>query len=139
MKDMYNNIKQLNALDIQAIATDTTTAGEIIDTKGFNALTFVFQTGTVTDGDYAILIQDGDNSALSDAAAVADGDLLGLESGASFAADTDDNKTARIGYRGTKRYVRLSVVSDNTTTGATVGAIAILGYPQFAPTGAQAE
>jgi len=139
MRDMYNNIKQLNALDIQAISTNTTTAGEIIDTQGFDSLTFIFQTGTITDGDYTVLIEEGNESDLSDAAAVSDGDLLGTEAGASFTADTDDNKTSRIGYRGNKRYVRLNVVSANTTSGATVGAIAILGHPRVVPTGNQAE
>ncbi|MEA4805091.1 hypothetical protein [Acetobacterium wieringae] len=133
MKDMKNNIKVSNALNIQAIASNTTTAGAIIDTKGFDSLTFVFQTGTITDGDYTLLIHEGDNSGLSDAAAVADADLLGTEALASFTADTDDNKVSKIGYRGNKRYVRLSVVSTNVTTGGTVGAVAIQGHPQFAP------
>ncbi|MEL7659602.1 hypothetical protein [Acetobacterium wieringae] len=133
MKDMKNNIKVSNALNIQAISTNTTTAGAIIDTKGFGVLTFVFQTGTITDGDYTLLIHEGNNSGLSDAAAVADADLLGTEALASFAADTDDNKVSKIGYRGNKRYVRLSVVSTNVTTGGTVGATAIQGNPQFAP------
>lgn len=133
MKDMKNNIKVSNALNIQAIATNTTTAGAIIDTKGFGDLTFVFQTGTITDGDYTLLIHEGNNSALSDAAAVADADLLGTEAAASFTADTDDNKVSKIGYRGNKRYVRLSVVSTNVTTGGTVGATAVQGHPQFAP------
>ena len=133
MKDMKNNIKVSNALNIQAIASNTTVNGAIIDTKGYDSLTFVFQTGTITDGDYTLLIQEGNNSGLTDAAAVADADLLGTEAGASFSADTDDNKVSEIGYRGNKRYLRLSVVSTNVTTGGTVGATAILGNPQFAP------
>lgn len=133
MKDMKNNIKVSNALNVQAIATNTTTAGAIIDTKGYGSLTFAFQTGAVTDGDYTLLIEEGDSATLTDAAAVADVDLLGTEAKASFTADTDDNKVSKIGYRGTKRYVRLSVVSTNVTTGATVGATAIQGHPQFAP------
>lgn len=133
MKDLKNNIKVSNALNIQAISTNATTAGAIIDTKGFDSLTFVFQTGTITDGDYTLLIHEGDNGALSDATAVADADLLGTEALASFAADTDDNKVSKIGYRGNKRYVRLSVVSTNVTTGGTVGAVAVQGHPQFAP------
>lgn len=133
MKDMKNNIKVSNALNIQAIATNTTTAGAIIDTKGFDSLTLVFQTGTITDGDYTLLIEEGNSATLADAAAVADADLLGTEAGASFSADTDDNKVSKIGYRGGKRYVRLSVVSTSVTTGGTVGATAIQGHPQFAP------
>lgn len=131
--DMYNNVKVLNAFDIQAISTDTTTNGDILDLKGFEACTFVFQTGTVTDGDYTVLIQEGDESNLSDAAAVADTDLIGTEAAASFTADTDDNAISKIGYIGDKRYVRFNVVSTSTSTGATVGAIGVLGHAHIAP------
>ncbi|MBC3889508.1 hypothetical protein GH810_14435 [Acetobacterium paludosum] len=137
MKDMYNNIKQQNAFNSQAITTNTTVNGEIIDTAGFNSLTFIVKAGTITDGDYAVSLMEGDNAALTDAALVADADLLGLEAGASFTADTDDNKTTRIGYRGNKRYVRLSITTTNVTTGGAISAVAILGNPQFAPTGSQ--
>ena len=132
-QDLYNEIKQINALDIQTIASNTTTAGDIIDTAGYSSQTFVFQTGTVTDVDYTVLIQERDNSALSDAAAVADADLLGTEAGASFILDADDNKTSKIGYVGVKRYVRLSIVSTSTSSGAVVGAIAILGHARVQP------
>lgn len=130
--DQKNDLKDVNAFDIQTIATDTTTNGDIVDTAGFGAVTFVFQTGTVTDGDYTVLIQEGDDSGLSDAAAVADADLIGTEADASFSADTDDNAVSSIGYRGSKRYVRFNIVSTNTTSGAVVGAVALLGRPEIA-------
>lgn len=131
-KDQYNDLNELVAFNIQAISTDTTTNGAIIDTKGYEAVTFIFHTGTITDGDYTVLIQDGDDSGLSDAAAVADADLIGTEAAASFTADTDDNKVSKIGYIGTKRYVRFNVVSTNTSTGGTVGAVCVLGKPHIA-------
>jgi len=133
IRDLYNNVKELNALDIQTIATDTTTNGDIIDLQGYGSLMFVFQTGTVTDGDYTVLIQEGDESDLSDAAAVADADLLGTEADASFDADTDDNLVSKIGYIGHKRYVRFNVVSTNTSSGAVVGAVAVLGGARTNP------
>ena len=126
-RDMHNIIKPLVALKIAAISSNTTTVGEIIDTQNFESLEFVFQTGTTTDGDYVVLIEDGDDSGLSDAADVVDDALLGTETLASFTADTDDDKTSKIGYIGAKRFVRLSIVSTNVTTGGTFGAIAILG------------
>lgn len=131
--DMYNDIKELNAFDIQTVSTDTTTNGEIIDLKGYESCTFVFQTGTVTDGDYTVLIQEGDESNLSDAAAVADADLLGTEAAASFTADDDDNKVSKIGYIGDKRYVRFNIVSTNTSSGAVIGSVAILGHAHTKP------
>lgn len=136
MRDLHSNIVPAVALNLQTISSDTTTAGNIIDLQGFESCEFVFVTGTVTDGDYTVLIQEGDDSGLSDAAAVADADLLGTEALASFAADTDDNVLSKIGYKGSKRYVRLSIVSTNTSSGAVVGAVAIKGHPHL---GAQTE
>lgn len=137
MRDLHSNIKQEVALDIQAISTDTTTAGNIIDTKGFQGLEFINFSGTITDGDYALLIEHGDEANLSDAAAVPDADLIGTEADASFTSDDDDDKALRLGYIGEKRYVRASIVSTNTSTGATLGVLAILGFPHVAATAAE--
>lgn len=131
-KELYSSYKVSNALDTQAITTDTTTAGDIIDTAGYSSLLFAIQSGTLTDGTYTVLIEEGDDSGLSDAAAVADADLTNTESSASFAA-TDDNTVTKIGYVGSKRYVRLSLVSASTSSGGTLGAIAIQGSPITAP------
>ena len=135
--DLFHAIKPQVALNFGTISSDTTTAGNIIDTQGFESVMFGIITGTVTDGDYTILIQDGDESDLSDAAAVADASLLGTEAGASFTADTDDNKISKIGYIGKKRYVRMSIVSTNTSSGAVIGGYAMLGHPHFEPDSTQ--
>lgn len=132
-KDLFSDIEARNALDTQAITTDTTTNGEIIDTANFESLTFLFKSGTITDGDYTPLIQEGDESDLSDAAAVADADLIGTEAAAAFTDDADDNQVSKIGYKGHHRYVRFNVVSANTSSGGTVGAVALLGHPIDGP------
>ena len=132
-KDLKNSVISKVALNIQAISTNTTTAGAIIDTLGYESVTFVLQSGTLTDGAYTPLIEDGDNSGLSDAAAVADDFLLGTEAGAAFAL-TDDNTTKRIGYVGKKRYVRVSVVSTSVSSGGTLGGVCVLGSAITRPT-----
>lgn len=137
MFDIHNNLKMAVALGPVAITTDTTTAGIIIDRQDFEALEFVMQSGVLTDGDYAPKVEHGDESDLSDAAEVADDDLFGTEAGATLDADADDNKTAKIGYNGTKRYVRCSVVSTNTSSGALIGVLAILGHHGIKPDSTQ--
>lgn len=132
-KELYSTVLEKVGLNIQAISSDTTTNGAIIDTKGFESVFFVFQSATITDGTYTALIQEGDESDLSDASAVADADLVGTEANAAFAA-ADDNEVRRIAYVGGKRYVRFNVVSASTTTGGTVGAVAVLGNPNVAAT-----
>ncbi len=134
MHELHNNISPAVALDAAVITTDTTTVGNIIDTQGYEAIEFVIQSGTVTDGTYTPLIEEGDDSGLSDAAAVADSGLLGTEAAAAFAA-ADDDAVKRVGYRGGKRYVRLSMVSAGTTAGAAfMAALALRGRPRHAPT-----
>jgi hypothetical protein len=141
-QDLYNSIKVKPALNIQTISTNTTTAGNIIDTQGFESCTFLFFMGALTDGDYTVLLQEGDASNLSDVASVADGDMIpdsGGEASASFTADGDDNKVSKIAYKGTKRYVRLSIVSASTSSGAVCGALAVLGHARSDPQSTQVQ
>lgn len=121
--DLKNNIQQLVGFNIQAISSDTTTNGAEIDTQGFESATFILQAGTLSDGTYTPLIEESDVSG-SGYTAVADADLIGTEADAAVDAS---NEISRIGYIGKKRYVRLSVVSTSTSSGGTVGAVAILG------------
>jgi hypothetical protein len=135
-KDLYNKILQKVAFNTQAISTDTTTNGEIIDLQVFDSATFIIQSGSLTDGTYTPLVHEGNESDLSDAGAVADADLIGTEAAAAFSA-TDDNKSKRIGYVGGKRYIRLSLVSASTSTGGTLSAVAVLSDADIRPTDAE--
>lgn len=128
--DSKSKIKQEIGLNIQAISSDTTTNGTEIDTVGFESLVFIQQLGTATDGDYTLLIEDSDVSG-SGYVAVADDFLIGTEADTQLSTS---NTTSRIGYVGKKRYVRASVVSANTTTGATLGVLGILGHADVNPT-----
>ena len=129
--DLHNNVDDRIALDLAAISTDTTTVGNIIDTAGYESIEFIALSGTITDGAYAFKIEDGDNSALSDAADVDSTLLLGDLTGFAL---TDDDTSKRVGCIAKKRYVRLSIVSTATTTGVNMmGAAAVLGHPHVAP------
>lgn len=130
--DLKSSISTEVGLNFGSIATNTTTVGNIIDSAGFASLVFSLVTGTVSDGDYTLVIEHGDDSALSDAATVASIDLIGGLP--SFTADTDDNLSKDVGYVGKKRYVRASIVSANTTIGAVIGVVAIKGNALSKPT-----
>lgn len=116
------------ALNGATIATDTTTNGVAFDTKGFEAITFVYRLGARTDGTFTPLIEDSDDNITF--AAVDDAYLTVTE--ASCALNTA-NTVSKIGYVGKKRYVRPSVVSASTTSGAHVSAIAIKGKNREMP------
>ena len=136
LREIHNIINTDVALNVQTITDDTTTNGNEIDLQGFGAVEFVIFTGTLTVGDFTPLIQETDTST-SYSGSVADADLTNTEASAAFTTDTDDNKITRIGYIGSKRYVRLSIVSTSTATnGAVIGAIAIKALPTYAPTAA---
>lgn len=131
--DLHHNIDVRTVLAPQTINSNTTTAGAIIDTKGFYALEFLLAIGTRTDGTFTPYLQESDNSDMSSPNDVIDDDLLGTEAGAAITTTTG---RSRIGYRiGNKRYVRLSIVSTGVTTGSTlVRADAILATAQNNPT-----
>lgn len=124
LRDLHNNIAVESALNTAAISSNTTTVGNIVDLSGDEAVEFIVQAGTITDGTYDVLVEEGDDSGLSDAANVADTELLGTEAAIQFVA-AEDNAVEKIGYRGAKRYVRLSLVSTGVTTGGTFGGVAV--------------
>lgn len=135
-RDLFHNINPIQAIPPAAATTDNTPwVSSIIDTKGYESLTFAINLGSLADADatFVVLIEDGAQANLSDNAAVDDNFLLGLEVGAGFTF-ADDNKTRKIGVKSHKRYVRMTITPANNTGNAFVSALAILGHPANAPT-----
>jgi hypothetical protein len=127
MRDLMNNIDVKRAISPVSVADNTATVSEIIDTTGYKSLTFVIATGSLADADatFAVLVEDGDNASLTDNAAVADAELVGTEALAAFAFG-DDNECRKIGYRGAKRYVRMTITPSNNASAALIAAVAVL-------------
>ena len=115
-------------------ADNTASVSQIIDRQGFESLEFVIATGSVADADatFTTLVEHGDAANLSDAVAVPDADLLGTEAAAGFQFD-DDNEVRKIGYKGTKRYVRLTITPASNTGAWLHGAVALLGNARREP------
>ena len=128
-RDLTRDLRNEIALNVQAITTDTTTVGNIINAKDFGeGVNFTVFSGSYTDGTYDVLIEHGDDSGLSDAAAVPDTQLLGEDPTSSTAPEAQAqigaaNQIKKIGYVGPKAYVRISIVSTSTASGATLGSI----------------
>ena len=134
MRDLHNNIKQMRAISPNNTTDNTAMVSQIIDTASHDMLEFLIQTGTLADADatFTILVEDGDDSALSDNAAVADAYLLGTESGASLTFANDD-EVRKIGYIGPKRYVRLTITPAANTGDAYISACAVLSGSRKLP------
>ena len=124
------------------VAERETQVSEIIDMRGFRSMVFSILTGVIDDANatFVVLIEEGDDSGLSDAAAVDDVDLNGTATRINFDFD-DDNQARKIGYRGIKRYVRMTITPSGNSanpTGAFFAAVAILSHASESPTDAQA-
>jgi hypothetical protein len=108
-------------LGLSATLSGTTKAeGDWIDMQGWQSLTFSVSTGTVTDAGttagFSFQVEEGDDTTDAGATAVADADLIGSEADLTVTSDDDDNKmVGSIGYRGSKRYVRMTAVGTTGT------------------------
>lgn len=133
--DLHNNINPIRAISPVSVADNTAQVSQIIDRRGYGALEFIIATGSIGDADatFTVLVEDGSEANLSDAAAVADEQLLGTEALAGFQFDSDD-KTRKIGYIGNKRYVRLTITPAGNASAALLSAVAVLGCPELVPT-----
>ena len=134
--DLHNHINLKRGISPAAAGTDNTAfVSQIVDTRGYGSVEFAILTGSLADADatFTVLVEDGDQANLSDAAAVADVELLGTEALASFTF-SDDDKVFKIGYVGNKRYVRVTITPANNTGNAFVAGVWILGKPVIFPT-----
>jgi hypothetical protein len=135
MRDLMNNIHPVRAISPVSVADNTAQVSQIIDRRGYDSLTFLIAIGSVADADttFTVLVEEGDAANLSDAAAVDDADLIGTELLAGFQFD-DDNEPRKIGYRGAKRYVRMTITPANNASAALLAVIAVLGHASLKPT-----
>ncbi len=133
--DLFNNVNPKRAISPVSVADNTAQVGQWVDRLGFQKLLFLILIGSVADADatFTVLVEDADASNQSDAAAVTDEFLLGSEALAGFQFDSD-NLTRKIGYRGLKRYVRLTITPVSNASAAVIGAVALLGMPLTGPT-----
>lgn len=140
MRDFCTNVLVKRAISPAIGTDDTASVSQIIDTQGFDSLTFVIATGTLADANatFAVLVEHGAAANLSDAAAVADAELISQTAGtapetaAAFQFD-DDDEVRKIGYIGSKRYVRLTVTPTGNTGNVPLAAVALLGHPARLP------
>ena len=138
MRDLHNNVDIIATIKPVAVGTTGTgQAGDVIDTRGYDAVEISLSYGaiTATDATFTPVILHGDVTGTM--TSCADADLLGTEAAAGIAAaarvdGSTENVTKRIGYIGGKRYVQANIV--NTGTAATpVAANVILHRAHTAP------
>ena len=133
--DLHNSVLQKVAFNIQDISADTTTVGNIIDTLGFESIEFIVSAGPLNAGTYTVVLEDGDDSGLGDAAVIDSELVLGalpvIDEGVP-----DDNTAKRVGTITKKRFVRLSLVSAGSSLVNLLGSTAVLSNAHTRPTAA---
>lgn len=137
--DLHSNIKQLPALLPVAAGATGTSAGKIIDRQGYGGVEFLVGYGAIstTGSSVSVVVKEGDVTGTL--TSVADADLLGTEALAGVAAGTpktsgvSQNVVKRIGYKGIKRYVQVSLTNAGTTSAGLIWADAVLFDPAVAP------
>ncbi len=104
-RDFHSVIQSRIALNQQPIAVGGTTLGFIMDTSFFESIEFSVQGGVLVNSNFQLLLEDGNDPNLSDAAPVATEFLIGDPS----ATITTTNGLLSLGYVGHKRFVRPSI------------------------------
>jgi hypothetical protein len=143
-RDILNRVKVIRAISPVSLGA-TGSGGKtsvVIDRLGYDSAMFDIAYGTVTAtaATVDVIVKDGD--ATGSLTSVADANLLpqgtGQELAASLVATTprtsgvSKNYTTKIGYKGIKRYVGISLV-PHTSGGIIAGVNAILGAPSRQP------
>ncbi len=132
-EDLRSNILPKRSISPVTASNNDNVVGEIIDSYGFRSLTYIINTTTIADND-ATFTPEIEVCALDncDDAVAATGSYIGTVAGATFTI-ADNNSVFSLGYSGTKRYSRLTIVPANNTGAATFSAIGILGHPKYSP------
>lgn len=123
MKDLHSNIKVVQALAPAVHTTLQTSA--TIDLQGFNSAEIVLTTGAVVGAEGVASLTESD-AASSGFTTVAATDLIG-----TFPAGIEADSVVKVGYKGTKRYLRAALTKAGTSSAT--GIVAVLGHPGDAP------
>jgi hypothetical protein len=132
---------------VAATTDNTAYVSTILDTANFDANELVLLLGSLADADvtFTSLFEEGDDSGLSDAAAVSSTNLLGTLAGTITAGAgsaftpgfADDNTVRKIGYKGTKRYLRMTITPAANTGNIFMAAVWAQGNPRTVPQSTQ--
>jgi hypothetical protein len=146
MQDLFSTVKATTVLApvATAITNNTAQVCNLVDSAGFDSLCWVISTGTLADADatFAVTVDEGDTgtagtTTLSDATSVtAATSLNGTLAGASFTF-ANDGAAIKIGYRGSKRFARLTITPSNNTGNAPLSVVALQGASKTLPQSTQ--
>ena len=133
MNEQFSSMNPRNSIGPLSQAGNTAIVGAIIDCQGYAAIQYAISTGVCVTGaaTFAVLLEQGDQSNLSDNTTV----TAGLQGTAALAAFTGaGSQSFKIGAVVSKRYSRLTITPSGNTGAALLSAVALLTRPTSAPT-----
>lgn len=126
MRDQHSHIGVV--VPIVPAVQAATIEGDVVDLLGFNAATVIIPSGAIaSSGNFTAKLQESDTTTGGDFTDVAAGDLIG-----TFPEALSASTVIKIGYKGTKRYIR-PVLTKNSGTSIAAGAVVVKGHPVAAP------
>ncbi|MFH9769012.1 hypothetical protein IFE09_11340 [Streptomyces microflavus] len=132
MKSSLYNIARAKISLATALRTNGTVNGTTVDLHenkdSSRSAMLIVLSGTITDGSHAITLQESDNNSAWSTVAAAD-----LQGSAPTITDTADDRIYEVGYLGAKRYLRAVSTVSGATTGGTVSALILRGFPRRTP------
>ncbi len=127
MRDLHSRLGAVASL-VPAVHAATLKGSEV-DLQGFDGALLVVNTGAIAgSGLYVMSLQESDTTTDGDFSDVAAADTIGDALPASLA----ENTVYKLGYIGTKRYLR-AVITKTSGTSIAAGAVIVKGNPNLAP------
>jgi len=134
-RTVYSHVRAKASLTIStrtAAANGTAVDRQLSGASGTNewygSAMLLVHTGAITDGTHAITLEVSDDN--SSWATQTAGTAALTAAAFTFASD---DQVRKIGYTGTKRYLRAVTTPSGTTTGGVYGATILLGFPTVLP------
>ncbi|MFE4649286.1 hypothetical protein [Streptomyces sp. NPDC056707] len=132
MRTSLYNLARAKATLATALRTNGAVNGTTVDLHenkdASRSAMLIVLSGTITDGSHAITLQESDNGSAWTTVAAAD-----LQGTAPTIASTDSNLVYEVGYLGAKRYLRAVATTTGATTGGTISALILRGFPRRQP------
>ena len=122
--DLYNNLS--NAATSLAPAARTASAnGTGVDLAGYEGALIQAVVGTITDGTHTLAVEESNDGTTFTSVAVTNlqGSFAALASGVN----------QKVGYLGTKRYIRVNATVTGATAGGVYAVVVVRGNPRRYP------
>lgn len=121
--DLYNNLSAVTTLAPAARTAAAT--GNAVDLQGYEGALIQAIVGTITDGTHTLTVEESADATTW--AAVAAANLQG--SFATLASGVNQ----KVGYLGTKRYIRVNAGVTGATTGGVYSVVVVRSNPRRYP------